>query len=246
MGNLLWSEFFPMRLVVHAATDSRDGGPVKTITLLAVLTTGAGSAAIWSFKNSLTSVAEPRGRRRFFSSLVLPGRLGGLVMKDFKYFRRLLDTYLGVAAAVLAGLFLVVANEASAGVFWSFIVVVFLCNAAVPFNSFGLDNRAGLDRYALLPLNGSAILLSKNLAYLMIVGAQLFPILILAGWRLGITASVLGLLEVRCAGVRISDMGQLDVSQPSVEDAVLSLCEFRRSAGGRRWAEYSSAVCRES
>ena len=194
-GNLLWSEFFPMRLVVHAATDSRDGGPVKTITLLAVLAFGAGSAAIWSFKNSLTSVAETRGRRSFLSSLVLPGRLGGLVMKDFRYFCRLLDTYLGVAAAMLAGLYLVVAIEPSAGVFWSLIVIVFLCNAAVPFNSFGLDNRAGMDRYALLPLNGTAILLSKNLAYLMIVGVQLLPILILAAWRLGIAASVLGLLE---------------------------------------------------
>ena len=131
----------------------------------------------------------------FFSSLILPGRLGGLVMKDFNYFRKLLDTYLGVASAALACLYLVVAVEPSAGVAWSFIVIVFLCNAAVPFNSFGLDNRAGMDRYALLPLSGRAILLSKNLAYLIIIGAQLLPILILAGWRLGISAIAFGLLE---------------------------------------------------
>jgi len=194
-GNLLWSEFLPMRLVVDAATGDRDGGPIKTITLLAMLTTGAGSAAIWSFKNSLVSVSQPAGRKIFLSSLVLPGRLGGLIVKDFRYFRRLLDTYLGLAAAMLACIYLVVANEPSVGVFWSFIVIVFLGNAAVPFNSFGLDNRAGLDRYALLPLNGISILLAKNLAYLMIVGVQVLPILILAGWRLGIMASVLGGLE---------------------------------------------------
>jgi hypothetical protein len=62
---------------------------------------------------------------------------------DFRYFRRLLDTYLGLAAAMLACLYLVVADVPSAGIFWSFIVVVFLCNGALAFNGFGLDNRAG-------------------------------------------------------------------------------------------------------
>ncbi len=195
VGDLLWSEFFPMRLVVDTATGSRDGGSIKTITLLIVLTVAAGSAAMWSFKTSLTSVTQTGGRKFLFSWLVLPGRLGGLVIKDFNYFRRLLDTYLGLAFAMLACLYLVVANEPSAGVFWTLVVIVFLGNAAVPFNSFGLDNRSGLDRYALMPLNGVAILLSKNLAYLMIIGVQLFPILILAGWRLGLPASLLGLLE---------------------------------------------------
>lgn len=193
--NLLSSQFFPTRLVVDAAMESQGSAILTLLGILAGLTIAAGSAAMWSFKSSLLSVTHAGGRKILLSSLVLPGRLGGLIVKDFSYFRRLLDTYLGLAAAMLASLYLVVASDPSTGVFWSLIVIVFLANAAVPFNSFGLDNRSGLDRYALLPLNGIAILLSKNLAYLMIIGVQLFPILVLAGWRLGVSASVIGLLE---------------------------------------------------
>ncbi|MBC8032151.1 MAG: hypothetical protein H7Z16_18855 [Pyrinomonadaceae bacterium] len=207
---LLSFTFSPAMLVARAATRNwgsvgalGDGGaatatwfsPLTSLTTLATLAFVAGLAALWSFKKSLAGVSEAGGSRTPIVSLTLAGRLGGLVAKDFRYFRRLLDAYLGVAAAVLACLYLTLADEASRGILLSFIVVVFLCNAALAFNNFGLDNRSGLDRYALLPLNGRAILLSKNLAYLMIVGVQLFPILVLAGWRLGLTASAFGLVE---------------------------------------------------
>lgn len=193
--NLLSAQLLPTRLVADAAIGSAGNESLTSLTVLIVLTIAAGSAAIWSFKRSLIFVSQSGGQKIFLSRLGLPGRLGGLVLKDFNYLRRLLDTYLGLSAALLACLYLIVANELSAGVFWSLIVIVFLCNAALPFNSFGLDNRSGMDRYALMPLNGRAILLSKNLAYVMLIGAELVPILVLAGWRLGILASALGLVE---------------------------------------------------
>jgi hypothetical protein len=193
--DLLSFQFVPSRLVVDAAMESQHSATFASLGILLALAIAAASGAIWSFKSSLVSVSETGGRKIFRSSLVLPGRLGGLIVKDFSYFRRLLDIYLGLAAATLACLYLLVASEASAGVFWSFIVIVFLCNAALPFNSFGLDNRAGLDRYALLPLSGRSVLLSKNVAYLMIVGAQLLPVFVLAGWRLGPLTSAFGLFE---------------------------------------------------
>lgn len=193
--NLLSAQFLPTQLVTNAAIASASSAVLTSLAGLVILTVAAGIAAIWSFKSSLRSVSQSGGQKILFSTFILPGHLGGLVLKDFNYLRRLLDTYLGLAAAMLTCLYLIVVSEPSAGVFGSFIVVVFLCNAALPFNSFGLDNRSGMDRYALMPLNGRAILLSKNLAYVMILGAQLLPILVLAGWRLGIQAVAFGLIE---------------------------------------------------
>jgi hypothetical protein len=189
------SPFSPPMLVARAAMGNGIE-PLIILATLGILSVAAGAAALWSFKKSLAAARERSTKNiSIFSSPVVPGRLGGLIAKDFRYFRRLLDTYLGLAAAMLGCCYLVVADAASTGVFLSFIVVVFLCNCALAFNGFGLDNRAGLDRYALLPLNGRAILLSKNLAYLMITGAQILPMLFAAGWRLGILPSALGLLE---------------------------------------------------
>ena len=204
-ATLLSFPFSPVMLVERAAMGNAAAGqaatqvwvgPLVSLTTLGVFVVACGVAALWSFKKSLA--AAPEGSTRSLSILspqVLPGRLGGLVAKEFRYFRRLLDIYLGVGAAMLGCLYLMVADVGSVGIFASFIVVVFICNAALAFNSFGLDNRSGLDRYTLLPLSGRATLLSKNLAYLMITGAQILPLLVFAGWRLGIFASVFGLIQ---------------------------------------------------
>ena len=197
VDELLSLGFFTTTLVERAAMkDVGNGALLISLATLGILSVAAGAAALWSFKKSLAATPEGSTKKiSMLSSPIVPGRLGGLIAKDFRYFRRLLDTYLGLAAAMLGCLYLMVADVASTGIFLSFIVVVFLCNGALAFNSFGLDNRAGLDRYTLLPLSGRAILLSKNLAYLMIAGAQILPMLFFAGWRLGILPSALGLVE---------------------------------------------------
>jgi hypothetical protein len=198
-GGVSWDSssfpFAPTTLVERAAVGN-GLAPLISLAALTALFVLAGGAALWSFKKSLAAAPEgPTKKISILSSHILPGRLGGLVAKDFRYSRRLLDTYLGVAAAMLGCIYLIVADVASTGIFLSFIVVVFLCNAALAFNSFGLDNRAGLDRYALLPSSGRAILLSKNLAYLMIVAVQILPMLFFAAWRLGLLRGALGLIE---------------------------------------------------
>ncbi len=81
------------------------------------------------------------------------------------------------------------------GLFQFFVLLVFLPNSPLAFNSFGLDDRAGLDRLRLMPVTGKNILLSKNFAFVMIVGVQLLPLILLATWRLGIVASLLGIFE---------------------------------------------------
>jgi hypothetical protein len=205
---LLSLQFVPATLVSRAAMgDIGAGGtaqwtaPLIAISTLGLFSLAAGVAALWSLKKSLEVVPQTASQRVLVvSAHFLPGRLGGLVLKDCRYFRRLLDTYLGLAAAILGCVYLMVADAPSAGVFWSFIVATFFGNAALAFNSFGLDDRAGLDRYTLLPLSGKAVLLSKNLAYLMIVLAEMLPMLVIAGWKLGVVTSALGLVQAAAVG----------------------------------------------
>lgn len=130
-----------------------------------------------------------------FNSFRIPGSIGGLAIKDFRYFRRLLDPYLGVLAAALGSFYLITADLASAGLFQVFLLGVFVLNAATAFNSFGLDNRAVMDRLKLMPVTGRTILLSKNLAFLMIVGVQVTPLILLGSWRLGLPIGVVGIVE---------------------------------------------------
>jgi hypothetical protein len=143
-----------------------------------------------AFRLSLGSASTRSRRRKLFSSLALPGKLGGLIEKDLRYFSRLLDIYLGVLASVLCCFHLLVAQSPSADVVRIFVLIVFFMNSALIFNLFGLDDTNGFDRYQLLPLSGQATLLSKNLSFGFLIGAQLLPVLTLSFWRLGSWESV--------------------------------------------------------
>jgi hypothetical protein len=154
------------------------------------------AAAWWSFRQSLVNAPRARSRRRIDSLLFgLPGAAGGLAAKDFRYFRRLLDPYFGLLASALCCFYLVSSDAPSVSVVWISIVIVFIPNASLAFNSFGLDTRSGLDRYALLPASGATIMRGKNLALLVIIGIQVCPIILLASWRFGLSVGAFGLLE---------------------------------------------------
>jgi hypothetical protein len=144
-----------------------------------------------------------------------PGRLGGLIAKDCRYFRRLLDIYLGVPVVVAGCVYLLSAETPTQSIFLAFISIVFLLGAALPFNNFGLDTRAGLTRYTLLPLSGRSILLSKNLAYLIIMSVQTIPLLLVSAWRMGIVTGILGLIAATASsGAYLAWGNWMSVSHP--------------------------------
>ncbi|MFZ0061675.1 MAG: hypothetical protein WAL47_06530 [Pyrinomonadaceae bacterium] len=174
--------FTPASLVINAALGRQ---PLLSIAALSFLTAAAALIAFCSFRASLGTVNTRPQRKRLFGLLQLPGRLGGLIAKDLRYFPRLLDTYFGVLTALLCCFHLVYAETPSADVVRIFVVVLFLANSALAFNLFGLDDSNGLDRYSLLPLTGRSTLLVKNLAFAILVAAQLAPLLVLTLYRLG-------------------------------------------------------------
>jgi hypothetical protein len=190
-AHLSW--VLPTNLVARAMVGTNPMPATGGLLMLNVLTL---AAAWWSFRQSLVNAPRAGSRRRIDSSLFgLPGAAGGLAAKDFRYFRRLLDPYFGLLASALCCFYLVSSDAPSVSVVWISIVIVFIPNASLAFNSFGLDTRSGLDRYALLPASGATIMRGKNLALLVIIGIQVCPIILLASWRFGLSVGAFGLLE---------------------------------------------------
>lgn len=222
------TRFSPAALVLNAGLGTQTWTALGELALLASL---ALCIAFWSFRQSL-EVVTTRPRSRIFGSFRLAGRLGGLITKDFRYFRRLLDSYLGVLASVLCCFHLVVSEAPSADLVRIFILLIFLTNCALAFNLFGLDNRSGLQRYTLLPLTGRATLLSKNLALLILVGAQLCPVFLLADWRLGFWETAGSIVQsISLAAAYLAWGNWMSVSHP------VKLQFFRFSSSGAALAD---------
>ncbi len=118
---------------------------------------GVGAAAIislflaaWSSKEY--AVSSPiRGSQKgaFFRSIEFPGRIGALLGKDFRRFRRLLDLYIGLLIGFLYVFYLISNNSPSPVSFGIILIIIFLTSSSVAFNCFGLDSRSGLVRYAI-------------------------------------------------------------------------------------------------
>ena len=190
-GSFAW---WPTTLAARAAVAPNTLGP---LTALAAITAAAFALALWTFARSLQFAGSRRSQRfTLLGRLEFPGRLGGLVKKDLRYFTRLLDLYFALPVVILFINYLVWTPDSSATIFRVVLVVLFLTCISTAGNVFGLDNTLGLDRYSLFPLSGRDILLSKNLAFAMlfaILGAAILPF---ALWRLGVRVAALGVVEL--------------------------------------------------
>jgi hypothetical protein len=211
--SISFSSMLQSALVTRAAIGPRAWIAVAELAAWAIV---AFFAALWSFKKSLEVTPKRRSQKIIiFDSFRIPGPAGGLAAKDFRYFRRLLDPYLGVLAAAVGCFYLITAEIASAGFVQIFLLAVFVPNASLAFNLFGLDNRSGMDRLKLMPVTGKTILLSKNLAFLMIVGVQLMPLILLAGWRLGPLMVAICILEALATAAMYMTWGNwMSVNHP--------------------------------
>lgn len=223
------TRFSPTTLVVEAATNQSVGAALGVMTLLALIATGI---SFWSFGKSLEAITTRSRTKERVGKVHLPGRLGGLIAKDFRYFRRLLDSYLGVLAAIVCCIHLVGAQSPSADVVRIIILLMFLANSAIAFNLFGLDDHKGLNRYSLFPLTGTAILLSKNLAFLILVAVQLTPVLLLTIIRLGLWEMAGAVVEAFALAAAYLAWGNwMSVSHP------VKLQFFRFSSSGSSLAD---------
>jgi hypothetical protein len=201
----------PYRLAVNAATSST---PVRSVLLLLALTAFFVLLALWTFTLTLHS-QQTRRSQRLFGLNQLPGKFGGLLKKDLRYSSRLLDVYLVLPIVILFNMYLSSGGAISALAFAIVIAAIFLPCISLVFNSFGLDSGLALDRYMLFPLSGKEKLLSKNLAFTVMMFALFATILPLSFWRLGSRVTLIGLMEFAAVALAYMFCGNwFSVKQP--------------------------------
>ncbi|HEY5883574.1 MAG TPA: hypothetical protein VIT88_02760 [Pyrinomonadaceae bacterium] len=212
-GRLLQVFRFPVELVTTAAVGR---SRVVVISLLLLMNLILGGAALWSLRVHLQTTRGRRSRMKTSFLFHLPTAVGRLAAKDVRYFRTLLDPYLGVLVTALGCLYLVTSDAPSAVIAWVFTLVVFMPNSPLAFNSFGFDSAAALERYAVMPVSGQTIVRAKNLAFVIICTLQVAPIILLTYGRLGLSAGTLGLvLAASTAAAYLAWGNWMSLSLPS-------------------------------
>jgi hypothetical protein len=107
----------------------------------------------------------------------LPAETGAMVIKELRYLTRTLDHLMGVGMGLIALVWILIRPEHLVYVLSLGAMNIVVNESAIPLNTFGLDG-SGADRYRLLPLSGRQVMLTKNLAYFIIVGIHLAPLFI--------------------------------------------------------------------
>jgi hypothetical protein len=175
------------------ATSVANSESIKyALILLLLLLAGAAIAIILLFLSLRLSLhaEQPKLSSRIWKVdlisifSIIPGRFGGLVGKEQRYFRKTYFPWLGLLFSLACCLALY-KKAIPAIVTQTVIVLVFLIDFDLTTNFFGLDRASGLNRYLILPLTGREIALNKNLGLVVIVAAQITPILALVCWRFG-------------------------------------------------------------
>jgi hypothetical protein len=208
------SRLAPHVLVAEAALGKSSLASIAILFGIAVL---ALFAARWSFNQSLTETTTQTSNRKAPSLIFqFSPRWSGLAAKDFRYSLRLLDPYFGVLFSALGSLYLISSAAPTITAVLVMILCVFIPSAGLAFNAFGLDTRSGIDRYGLLPASGTVIIRSKDLAFAIIMSAQVLPLILLSGWRLGLLTSFATLVQAVSLALAYMSWGNwMSVTLPS-------------------------------
>ncbi len=121
-----------------------------------------------------------------------PGPLNQLVRKNIREIFSTLDFYCGLVLALAMTGWRVAGMPLPAEAFLAITVLVVLAFSSYAQTLFGLDGRAGLSRYRLLPLRGWQILAAKDAAFLLIVIPMTLPLAPLAGTGAALVALAIG------------------------------------------------------
>jgi hypothetical protein len=174
----------PGNLVGAVAVASALPKMVLPMATLVVGSLAAWALFLWTFHRSLDRWPDERTGRRATSVARLPGRLGPLVQKEQRAVSTVTDLWLGPLLVLAAAAFSLSSTLPSTFRQTIFVIVCAL-NAGVTTNVLGLDRPAGLTRYLILPLRGRDVFLTKNVAVMTVVAAQLILLLAVGVWQAG-------------------------------------------------------------
>ena len=161
----------------------------------------------WSFVR-LHAATNEHAARRATSIARFPGRLGPLIQREQRALRRALNLWMGLLLVVAVSALSLSALRSST-FRQTILVIVCALNAKVTLNCLGLERPAGLTRYLILPTSGQDILLAKNVALMLVVGAQVALLPAIGAWQSGVlqlgadsvVAIVLLLAHLACGNI---------------------------------------------
>jgi len=192
----------PSAWVTAAATGT---APLRGFLCLLVLLGGSLAVAVLSLRRQVSQPPETLGssasRQRSISPILgLPAPLGVAAAKELRYLSRTLDALMGYVGGAIAAIWMLVRPENGPWVIALVMPLVVFNEMVIPLNNFGLDGAA-VDRYRLLPLRGRQVILSKNIAYVLLVLIELALPVLVALFRVGVPytlACLCGCLSVCC------------------------------------------------
>jgi hypothetical protein len=143
-----------------------------------------------------------------------------LFRKEIRAIARLPEHILIVLITAAFCLYLINGEALQVDAFRAVLGILSVLSLTAPMNLFGLDHPSGLDRYALMPVTGSHIIWTKNLAFFAIVAIERAPIFALAAWRLGLGESLYGVIDAVSMVLATAAWGNVvSVRHPSPPDS---------------------------
>lgn len=122
----------------------------------------------------------------------VPGVLPPLLRKDLRQFLTALDFYCALLIATPAAYLRFVTAELPADSHAPLTMVLIIMMSTMALTLFGLDGESGLTRYRLLPVPGWRILLTKGLAFLLLMLLVTLPLSPAGGLAGGLIALAIG------------------------------------------------------
>jgi hypothetical protein len=204
-------------------------GDLSAVAGLAAWDVAAVGAALLLLGSRLGRPSGPVRRSRKTRPLVgfpaVPRPIGVAAAKELRILCRTADALVAGGIGVLGAATLLVGDEPTPALLGVVPVLLVLAQAGAPLNAFGLD-RAGIDRYRLLPLRGSEMLVSKNLAFLALLLFEVAPLVLVAAWRFGAgvaAALVFGVLAYAIAALLVGNVSTARAVAPREFDGVESI-----------------------
>ncbi len=155
-----------------------------------------------------------------------------LLRKEVRYVLSLSEHALILLITLAFCIYLIGGEGLQADALRAVFGILSILSVGFPMSAFGLDGGGGLDRYAISPLRGSAIVQTKNTAFLIVVGAQRLPILALAIWRFGPAEALWALVEAASLALLVLAWGNVvSVMRPTRPDAEPTIVDGVIGAG---------------
>lgn len=134
--------------------------------------------------------------RRFWRRVpTFPGPLNQLIRKDLRQMLSTLDIYCALLLSVGGLAFRLSGRPFPPEAQMAITVLIVIALSSNAQCLFGLDGKAGLSRYRLLPIPGWKILAAKDAAFLVIAVLLTLPVAPLAGLGAGLAALAIGHLH---------------------------------------------------